>query len=175
MEWVSRVVERHRLWGGPTLEVGSRNVNGSVRQLFRGEYLGIDREAGAGVDLVADIETEPLTVWNGTWRTVVSTEMLEHTLRPELALRNMARAARLDGALILTCRGYDRRGAWEPHDAPDYWRFSAGALTELLGALWQDVEVTADPEGPGWFCLGQGRLSGAVWAEAATVAASGTG
>jgi len=41
------------------LEIGSRNVNGSVRDLFGGtDYHGIDAQAGEGVDTVLDIESE---------------------------------------------------------------------------------------------------------------------
>jgi SAM-dependent methyltransferase len=58
--FVARVIEtKDRDFGGPftsVFEIGSRNVNGSVRSLFGPEvsFMGIDVIEGPGVDLVAD-------------------------------------------------------------------------------------------------------------------------
>ena len=52
MEYVEGAIRRYGLATGRTLELGSANVNGSVRPLFSGEYVGIDHEQAAGVDIV---------------------------------------------------------------------------------------------------------------------------
>jgi hypothetical protein len=61
------------------LEVGSRDVNGSVRLVFEPDcksYLGVDREAGAGVDRVASVYELDHVLEGALYDLVVSTEML---------------------------------------------------------------------------------------------------
>lgn len=61
------------------LEIGSLDINGSVRPIFANHahmYLGIDPQAGPGVDLVADastFSTGPL------FHVIVCAEVFEHT------------------------------------------------------------------------------------------------
>jgi hypothetical protein len=66
-------------------ELGSRNVNGSVRSLFASasSYVGIDTQPGPGVDIVADAShwrPEDKSLFD----TVISTESLEHAPRGDL-------------------------------------------------------------------------------------------
>jgi hypothetical protein len=151
--WVERIVKAHGLRYRPTLEVGSCNVNGAVRQFFDGEYLGIDLRAGEGVDRVMD--GEHLDLPDAAYQVVVCTEVLEHVVRPWKVIEEMVRVLVPNGYLILTARGFDERGCWEVHDHPaDHWRYGQG----ILGILLVDnglspIEQVRDPEGPGWFIL----------------------
>lgn len=94
------------------LEFGSRNVNGGIRDLFTGLYLGVDAYPGPGVDVVADASD---FVANHSFDAVVCCEVLEHTPRaPDIivaAYRNLKRG----GRLILTTAARPR---W-PHSAID--------------------------------------------------------
>lgn len=91
------------------LEVGSFDVNGGVRQLFRGPYLGIDMKAGPGVDVVVDAaEFRPTPV-----DIVVCCEVLEHAERWRDIVAMCGRALKPGGKLILTCAGPGRA----PHGA----------------------------------------------------------
>jgi hypothetical protein len=88
------------------LEMGARDINGSVRQLFAGaRYLGIDLEAGHGVDVVADAQayTPPFTP-----DTVVCCEVLEHTPHGAAILANAYRMLAPYGLLIVTCAAMGR-------------------------------------------------------------------
>lgn len=90
----------------PALEIGSRNVNGGIRGLFNGFYLGIDREPGAGVDLVreaADYDGE------GAYNLVVCAETLEHAPNPDDVIRCAAKALGPGGLFVVTCAGPDRK------------------------------------------------------------------
>ena len=147
-EWVGSVFKEFELAHRPTLEVGSGNVNGTVRDHFRGEYLGVDIAPGDGVDLVADAET--LGGVQDHWQVIVSTEMLEHVKHPWRAVRAMAVVAAPGAHLMLTARGYDQRGVWEPHAFPhDYWRFSDGSMRAMAeDAGLAVLSVEQDPEGP---------------------------
>jgi hypothetical protein len=89
-------------------EIGSLNINGSVRELFeRCDYTGFDLMEGVGVDiaksysLVAVSELHRPTV-------IISTEALEHDDRWKDTLRAMVYNLKVGGALILTCATNDR-------------------------------------------------------------------
>ncbi len=92
-------------------ELGSFDVNGSVRDLFPGaEYVGVDSRPGPGVDIAADAAD-----WPGNGRPfdcVVCTEVLEHTPRAEEIVRNAFRLLDPGGVLIVTAAAPGR----EPHD-----------------------------------------------------------
>jgi len=150
MQWVERIVRDFRLADKPTLEIGSYDVNGSVRPFFSGPYLGVDLRPGPGVDFVHDIETAAVTPTH-PWTTVVSTEMLEHTPRPWLAVANMVQClGPRRGGLILTTRGFE----FPRHDHPaDYYRFSLEAIgTMMIDNGGHVLELREDPACPGVFC-----------------------
>lgn len=150
MAWVGSLVDRYGLAARACLEVGSLDVNGSVRDLFCGPYIGVDVQDGPGVDVIADAEN--LAPVRGVWPVIVSTEMLEHCRRPWQAIAEMGRLLADGGRLLLSCRGYDERGCWPPHEDPvDLWRFSARALVIMCAdAGLTVVGCVRDPDGPGW-------------------------
>jgi SAM-dependent methyltransferase len=101
------------------VECGSRNVNGSVRDLFPlARYAGVDVAVGPGVDIVADFRTvamlEPADV-------VVCCEVLEHDSDPASLVAKCFEVLRPGGRLIMTCAGAGRA----PHSA-----FDGGALRD---------------------------------------------
>lgn len=147
MDWVGAKVEELGLAdASPVLEVGSRNVNGSVREFFRGLYLGVDLRDGPGVDFVWDIERGP--TWVATYPVVVCTEMLEHTPHPHRAVQVMADSLRPGGSLLLTTRGIH----FDHHDPPDYWRFTVECLDMLCAEAGLTVrQIQGDPQASGLF------------------------
>lgn len=157
MAFCANQIDRHHLAAVSTLEVGSYDVNGSVRSLFTGPYIGVDMQAGPGVDRVAVAADLPFA--DSEFGVVISTEMLEHDFRPWLSIAEMARVLRPGGTLIVTARGYDTRGCFPVHDYPqDLWRFSTGAFKELFDAAGVDpVTVIDDPEVPGVLATGTRR------------------
>jgi SAM-dependent methyltransferase len=132
------------------LEIGSLDVNGSVRPLFpNANYHGLDVVEGPGVDEVADA---------ADWRTstqfdlVISTEVLEHAARWRDVVTNAWGALAPGGSLLMTCATDPR----PPHSAVDGWELrpgewyanvGPGEVTELARSLcpacWQ-VEVALD-------------------------------
>lgn len=152
MSWVAGFANDRAdsLWDLDVLEVGSYNVNGSVRPLFDAKtYVGVDVAAGPGVDRVADACDLPFD--DKAFDLVVSTEMLEHCERPWLAVAEMHRVLVPGGVLLLTCRGFDQaRGAFPFHNPPDHYRYSEGAMLALCDDF-TTVTVAIDPQVPGWF------------------------
>jgi SAM-dependent methyltransferase len=91
------------------LEVGARDVNGSVRHLF-GEverYVGVDREGGPGVDLVMEGSEVTADGIGGRVDVAVCTNVLEHVPPREWSqlLDGMYRALRRGGRLIIQAAG----------------------------------------------------------------------
>ena len=139
------------LWTGKrVLEVGSCNVNGSVRSIIQPsakEYIGVDIVQGPGVDIKLDA-TELQGFWNTeSFDIVVSTEMLEHAENWVFALDNMKSMVKPGGFLILTTRSY----GFPFHNPPDHWRFEIHHLAkEMMG--W-NCSFSNDPQVPGVFMV----------------------
>ena len=133
---------------GSVVEYGALNINGGVRDLFTGDYLGIDPQEGPGVDVVADAAT-----WKAKKKAdcVVCCEVFEHTPDwPEL-VASAARALKPKGALILTMAGPGRA----PHSAVDggairdgehYENVEPSDLIDVLREQFTDIHV--DQLGP---------------------------
>ena len=114
------------------LEAGARDVNGSIRQVFGDrarEWVGIDIEAGPGVDLIADVVALEEHVPAESFDLVASTEMLEHCRDWQEALWQMMRAVKRGGIVLLTTRS----PGFAFHDYPgDHWRFTLSDLKQAL-------------------------------------------
>lgn len=149
--WVEKVVGRYGLAGKSVLDVGSLDVNGSVRPLFTGPFTGVDMREGPGVDKVALAADLPFP--DESFEVVTSTEMLEHDLTFWLSLAEMERVLAPDGWLIISARG----NGYPQHDYPgDYYRFMPSSFEYLMiGLGLHVVEVRPDETAnPGVFGLG---------------------
>lgn len=96
------------------VEIGSRDINGTVRDLFPdADYIGVDVQDGQGVDVVADA---------ATWRPkrkadiVVCCEVFEHTDAWRDIIWNTADNIVSDGGLIVVTAAGPGRA---PHSAVD--------------------------------------------------------
>jgi SAM-dependent methyltransferase len=156
MRFVEQVVADLDLASKDVLEVGSLNVNGSVRRFFSGgSYVGVDMREGPDVDLVLNAHALYPHFASESFDVVVSTEMLEHDDAPWISVLHMRDVIRSGGVLILTARGYDERGCFPLHSYPDdLWRFSVeGVRVMLERARWNVVRAEQDPEAPGVFAV----------------------
>lgn len=144
MEYVAGAIERYGLAPGRTLELGSADVNGSVRPLFSGEYIGIDHSEAAGVDII--MSAASLAFPDASFDTVVSTSMLEHDPAFWLTLPEAGRVLRPGGFLILTTVST----GFPYHNGPDYWRFEMDTVP-LLAALagCEVIDARDDPQSHG--------------------------
>ena len=132
--WCLQFVEQSLpLWPAlpDVLEAGSRNVNGSPRymaQPLSASYVGIDLEAGEGVDRVLAVEDLPKT-FGQAFNVIISTEMLEHVHDWRAATGAMLEALRPNGLLILTTRS----PGFEYHPYPeDNWRFTLEHMVRIF-------------------------------------------
>jgi hypothetical protein len=140
-EWVTHCLADVDLTDKHVLEVGSYNVNGTVRPLFDGcrSYYGIDIRPGPGVDLAVN------AAWWYTsrrWDIVVCTEVLEHVREWKQIVQTCCVHAQMDGMVIITCAtdGRPPHGA-EGDPAPKVGEYYANIDRddlELEVLLWCD-------------------------------------
>jgi SAM-dependent methyltransferase len=94
--------------GARVLEIGSYDVNGSVRHIFSAsrQYVGVDLTAGPGVDRVCpgDEVDDP----DGSFDVVISSECFEHDPRWPQTFANMVRLTRPGGLVAFTCASRGR-------------------------------------------------------------------
>jgi SAM-dependent methyltransferase len=143
MEYVGQAISTYGLASLRTLELGSTDINGSVRGLFMGEYIGIDHATGEGVDLV--MSASALTFPDASFDVVVSTSMLEHDPAFWLTLPEVGRVLRPGGHFILTTVST----GCDPHNPPDYWRFLPDTWPLLMDmARCRIIDARDDPDMP---------------------------
>lgn len=92
----------HQFFQKKILEVGSLNINGTIRDFFSYcDYLGIDVGEGPGVDLVCEGQT--LNHADQSYDTVLSAECFEHNPYWVETFNNMHRMCKVNGLVIMTC------------------------------------------------------------------------
>ena len=143
-------ITRDMVEGKTVLEVGSFNVNGSLRPFVEAlkprAYVGIDIREGPGVDAVEDICTLQTT---DSVDLIICTEMLEHAPDWRAAVNKMKAALKPGGWLLLTTRSV----GFPLHEYPgDHWRFGCGDMAVIFAdfSLWK---LADDTQAPGVFVL----------------------
>lgn len=90
----------HKFIEQRVLEIGSLNINGTVRDFFIDcDYIGCDLAEGPGVDVVA--EGQELTYPDRDFDVVISAECFEHNPFWRETFKNMTRMSR--DLVIFTC------------------------------------------------------------------------
>lgn len=104
------VVARNRdlVASARVLEIGSYDVNGSVRQLFAGcrDYVGVDLTPGPGVDRVG--YGHEVADADESYDVVISGECFEHDPMWRQTFTNMVRLTRPGGLVAFTCASRGR-------------------------------------------------------------------
>jgi SAM-dependent methyltransferase len=119
------------------LDLGGRDINGSVRKLFPGArlYIVLDIAPGENVDVVADAST-----WapDREYDVVVSCETFEHTPEWPAICATAFKALRPGGMFLATMAGPGRPehsgidGGWTLHPGEHYRNVRPGALRATL-------------------------------------------
>lgn len=155
LEWFQRTLTAEDVAAKRVLEVGSFDVNGSVRphveSLRPSQYHGVDAAPGPRVDQVVNCEQLVQTVGSG-WDIVISTEMLEHVRDWRTCLLQMAEAVAPGGMLLITTRS----PGFPYHPFPeDHWRYTPEFMGDVLETLDLKATVIPDPDpySPGVFVL----------------------
>lgn len=142
---------RDEVAGKKVIEVGSYNVNGSLRPIIENwgsaGYIGVDRVKGPGVDKVCRVEDIVDEFGRESFDIVIATELLEHVLDWRKAISNLKRICRPGGIIIITTRscgfGY--------HAHPfDFWRYEVSDMKEIFSDF-KILSLQKDPQDPGVF------------------------
>lgn len=133
MKGIDRFLQRCKVQEGPTLIVGSKIHEGTDKQDRRKLYpnaVGVDMQAGKGVDWVANIEQQTV----GEFSHIECTSVLEHSRRPWLLCSNLERML-VDGGTLFVMVPW----VWREHDYPgDYFRYTAEGVRSLFNAIeWE--------------------------------------
>lgn len=135
--------------GKRVLEVGSRDVNGSVREAVQKfepqSYLGVDIIAGPGVDVVCKAEELIARFGRESFDVVITTEVVEHTEHWREVFENLKQVCAPGGLIIVTTRsiGFPYHG-W-PYD---FWRYEPEDMQAIF-ADFKSIDVERDAFAPG--------------------------
>lgn len=149
IDFAGKVLQNADISGRDVLEVGSFNVNGSVRGLVLSRapvsYTGVDIAEGPGVDKICRAEDLIPVFARGSFGLVISTEAMEHIRDWRKVVSNMKNLLCRGGVLLITTRskgfGY--------HGYPnDFWRFELEDIREIFADM-TITDLEADPSSPG--------------------------
>jgi hypothetical protein len=129
---------------GRTLIVGSHLFsNRQDRRALYPDAVGVDMQAGPGVDVVADLE-EPQAL--GTFAHIDCLSVLEHSRRPWLLAANLESMLQPGGTIYVAVPF-----VWRVHGYPsDYWRFTADGVRALFpGIAWDSIQYASTGLGKG--------------------------
>jgi len=117
--WFQKIRTHHPDWFNnvSVLEIGSLNINGTIRDLYTNttQYVGVDVGPGPGVDLVAPGET--LDYEDNSFDIAVSAECFEHNPQWIATFANMHRMA--STAVLMTCASDGRPEHGTHNSHPD--------------------------------------------------------
>ncbi len=151
MEYGREMLRFDNVVNSRILEVGSYNVNGSLREWVRmlmmpstPRYTGVDIQPGPGVDQVVSANDLVRHFGQAAFDLVISTEMLEHCQDWRGAVNNMKRVLKPGGLLLLTTRSW----GFALHNEPDWWRFEVEDVLAIFGDF-DVIDFRPDPGGSG--------------------------
>lgn len=135
---------------GPVLEIGSKDYGNtsSFRDAYgMNEYVGVDLEAGKGVDVVQD-----LTIGTGSlplqhFELVVCCSVLEHVKKPWVMAETLTSLLRPGGKIYISVPW-----VWRYHPYPDdYFRISWRGIIELFPKVaWGEAYYSTNVPGEFW-------------------------
>jgi len=151
IDFARKRLSRAEVHGKHVIEIGSMNVNGSIRQslsaLGPASYIGTDIATGPGVDEVCDIAELVTRYGQDRFDVVICTEVLEHVRDWRGAVSNMKQVLRPGGVLLVTTRSI----GFPYHGYPfDFWRFELSDFETMFADLESEA-LEPDPEMPGVF------------------------
>ncbi len=124
---------------GRTLIVGSRVYNGKEDRRKRyPRAVGVDMQAGEGVDFVVDMEEMPLKrPFLDDFAHIECMSVLEHCRRPWRLCENLDLVLAAGGTLFVTVPF-----VWRVHGYPDdYWRFTISGVKALFSQITWEHEA----------------------------------
>ncbi len=134
----AKYLSKDEVKGKKVLEVGSYDVNGSLRPIIESwepaEYIGVDIEEGPGVDVICNADNIVEHFGKETFDIVISTELLEHVWDWRRVISNIKNICKSNGIILITTRSY----GFPYHAYPyDFWRYEL----EDMKNIFSDCEL----------------------------------
>jgi len=139
-DYAEKILKSWKKDPGTVLDIGSMDVNGTLRPIFEKEgwkYVGVDMAPGKNVDEVVDSEALSSAFPADHFDCIVSAEMIEHANDPIRCVDEMVKILKPGGLLILTAAG---NGFPEHRHPVDCWRPLPDGMKFMLKDL-ENVEV----------------------------------
>ena len=151
IEFCKKNFNEHEIASREILEVGSFDVNGSIRSYVEEfsprSYVGTDITEGPNVDLVVDANNLISEFGTDSFDFIICTEVVEHVQDWRNVINNIKGVLRQNGCLLLTTRS--RRFPY--HGYPyDYWRYEISDMKKIFSEFDID-KLASDPTMPGVF------------------------
>lgn len=139
IDFAIRNLKLHELINKKILDIGSRNVNGTLKHyIVKGgcEYIGIDIENGNDVDIICDAENIIERFGKESFDIVISTETLEHIKNWKKVISNIKNVCKPNGIILITVpsKGFVKHGFPD-----DYWRYEI----DDMKYIFSDCEIIA--------------------------------
>ncbi len=132
IRWGAKSLRKEEVEGKRVLEVGSCDVNGSLRYIVEllepAEYVGVDMSEGRGVDIVCPAENLVEFFGKESFDVIISTCTLEHIRNWKTAVSNIKNACRRNGLILLVVPS-----KFPFHEFPyDYWRYEKEDISNIF-------------------------------------------
>lgn len=131
------------------LEVGSLNINGSLRTVIMPfsplKYVGVDIIPGKGVDSICSATDLISTFGKNSFDIVISTELIEHTFNWKSVISNIKGVCKCYGFILITTRS---KGFFYHPFPDDFWRYSLSDF-EFIFSDFKTIKLLSDPQCPG--------------------------
>jgi SAM-dependent methyltransferase len=139
--------ERLPTLAGSILEIGSKDYGNTAtfRDFYHSNtYVGVDLEAGANVDVVADLTVPDHGLEKNSFSLVICCSVLEHVKKPWLFAPIVSELVKPGGYLYISVPW-----VWPYHAFPDdYYRFSHRGVEVLFDAFeWSDITYATGTPG----------------------------
>jgi SAM-dependent methyltransferase len=146
-----KVLSKEEVRGKRVIEVGSYEVNGSLRTLIElwkpVKYVGVDIKKGPGVDIVCNAENLVEKFGKESFDVVVSTELLEHVRDWRKVVSGIKNICKPGGIILITTRSH----GFGYHAYPyDFWRYEIEDVKEIFSDC-KTLSLEGDYSSPGVF------------------------
>jgi SAM-dependent methyltransferase len=149
LEFTRANLRPEEVQGRAVIEVGALDVNGPVRPLVGSlgpaSYVGVDLQAGPGVDEICDATGLVARFGPEAFDLLISTELLEHVRDWRSVISQFKQILRPGGRLLVTTRS---RG-FPNHAYPDdFWRYELADIRAIFSDFSLEV-IESDSVHPG--------------------------
>jgi len=146
-----KAIQKNEIEGKMIIEVGSYNVNGSLRKDIESfkpaKYVGVDMKLGPCVDSICDAENLIEVFGKEVFDVVISTELMEHVSDWKKVISNLKNICVPGGIILISTRskGFGYHGY--PYD---FWRYEVEDMKEIFSDC-KILILESDSQAPGVF------------------------